>query len=60
MGKRHKVNVTPAQASGPGSTATADAPTVPESDFWTWRKVGAFIVGLAGIAGAVFAAIEAL
>lgn len=60
-GKRARVNVTTAQASD-GSRATVQAPPTaePESEFWTLgRKIGAFVVGLAGIAGAVFAAIQA-
>jgi hypothetical protein len=53
-GKRSQVNVTTAQASGHEATAT---PTVegdgpPESGFWTrWRKIGAFVVGAATVAG---------
>jgi len=59
-GKRSKVQVTTAQASGPRATANASADEdAGESAFWTgWRKAGAFAVGLATIAGAVFAAIE--
>jgi AbiTii len=53
-GKRSKVSVTSAQASGGGSATVA----TPEADsgFWTrWRKVGAFVVGVATIGGTVFA-----
>lgn len=61
-GKRSKVRVTTAQASGEGAKADASADEgADESVFWTrWRKIGAFAVGLATIAGAAFAAIEAL
>jgi hypothetical protein len=59
-GKRARVNVTTAQASE-GASATVNAPRDhTESEFWTrGRKIGAFIVGLAGVAGAVFGAIQA-
>lgn len=64
-GKRSQVNVTTAQASGPGTAATATAPDAqpePEaSGFWTRsRKIGAFIVGLASVVAAVIAVIEFL
>jgi hypothetical protein len=61
-GRRARVNVTASQASGPGSSAaTSVAPTPePERGFWTtWRKIGAAIAGIAGIAGAVFGGIQA-
>lgn len=59
-GKRSRVRVTSAQASGEGATADARADeSADDSTFWTrWRKVGAFVVGFATIAGAVFAALE--
>lgn len=59
-GKRSKVQVTSAQASGTATTADASANEgTDESSFWVrWRKPGAFAVGLASIAGAVFAAVE--
>jgi hypothetical protein len=60
-GKRHKVNLTTAQASGTGTTATANAPTKGDSGSWSiWQEVGAVVGGLAAIAGAVFAGIQAL
>ncbi len=62
-GKRPRVNVTAAQATGRETTATAShVEKGPEdSGFWTrWRKIGAFIVGLATVAGAVFALIQLL
>lgn len=62
-GKRHQVQVTTTQATGPGSTATATAAASPEpeeSGFWTrGRRIAAFVVGVATIAGAVFGAIQA-
>jgi AbiTii-like protein len=63
-GKRSQVRVTTAQADSPGAVAIADAreenvQNPPESGFWTgWRKIGAFIVGLATIAGAAVAIIQ--
>jgi hypothetical protein len=59
-GKRSKVRVATAQASGDEARAEASADnSVEESPFWTrWRKIGAFAVGVATIAGAAFAAIE--
>lgn len=61
-GKRSKVQVATAQASGEGARADANAEeSVDEPGFWTfWRKIGAFAVGIATIAGAAFAAIEVL
>jgi hypothetical protein len=60
-GKRSKVNVTTTQASGTGVNATTSAPQPGTSDsrFWTRTRTGAFVVGLATVAAAVFAAIEA-
>jgi hypothetical protein len=57
-GKGSRITVATA---GPGGTATAtSAGEEPEETrFWTWRRAGAAIVGLATIAGAV-AAILAL
>lgn len=54
------VRVTTAQASGTGTKADASTDEgAEESGFWThWRKIGAFAVGVASIAGAAFAAIE--
>jgi AbiTii-like protein len=58
-GERSQVKVTTAQADALGAVALADASerdshTPSEAVFWTrWRKVGAFLVGLATIAGAV-------
>jgi hypothetical protein len=63
-GKRSQVRVTTAQTDSPGAVAIADASeenvqNPPESGFWTrWRKIGAFIVGLATIAGAAVAIIQ--
>jgi hypothetical protein len=60
-GKRSKVNVTTAQTTGDSSPATpfVESPSE-ESGFWTrWRRVGAFIVGLAAVGGVVITAIEA-
>lgn len=59
-GKRSRVSVTTAQASG-SATAEVAAPVdhPAEAVFWTrTRKVGAFIVGTATVAGAVVALIE--
>jgi AbiTii len=57
-GKGNRIMVA---AAGPGGTAiTASGSGEPEeSRFWTWRRAGAIIAGLATIAGAV-AAIMAL
>lgn len=59
-GKRAKVAFNAAQASGAATaTATTAAPPEPEAGFWTTsRRIGAVIVGIATIAGAVFAAIQ--
>jgi len=60
-GRRAKVNVTATQASGTGAMATTAATNGPhaESGFWTTsRKVGAAVVGLATIAGAILTAIQ--
>jgi hypothetical protein len=61
-GKRSKVQVTTAQTSGEGARADARAEeSADEPGFWTlWRKIGAFAVGVATIAGTAFAAIEVL
>lgn len=58
---RKTVTVTAAQSSAPDSKAANKVvgPPEPESGFWTTsRRIGAAIVGLAGIAAAVFAGIE--
>jgi hypothetical protein len=60
-GKRAKVTLSAAQARGSGPQATVTAPSEQQSepDFWTTsRRIGAAVVGLATIAGAVFAAIQ--
>jgi hypothetical protein len=60
-GKRAKVNVTAAQASGSDTQATVTVPSErqSESGFWTTsRRIGAAVVGAATIAAAVFAAIQ--
>lgn len=59
-GKRSNVRVATAQASGSGAAADAKVEdSADERGFWTrWRKVGAFLVGLATVAGAVFAGIQ--
>jgi hypothetical protein len=63
-GKRSQVRVTTAHADGAGAMAIAkthgdEVQALPESGFWTrWRKVGAFIVGLATVAGAAIGAIQ--
>lgn len=62
-GERSQVHVTSAQAGGTDTTATVTAPEwkPDESGFWTRsRRIGAFVVGLAGVAGAVVAIIEFL
>ncbi len=57
-GKGHRITVA---AAGEGGTAVATigGEEPEESRFWTWRRAGAILVGLATIAGAV-AAILAL
>ena len=59
-GKRPRVHVTSAQASGSGTTATAGAqPQQEESGFWTRsRKTGAFVAGAVGVAAGIVAIIE--
>lgn len=61
-GKRSRINVNTSQASGPESTATTtttSSPAKSESGSWSRSKrIGAFVVGAATIAGAVFAAIQ--
>jgi hypothetical protein len=59
-GKRARVQVTSAQASGVGTTATAGSGASAEQEhgFWTrWRRIGAFVVGTATIVGAIAAII---
>lgn len=55
------MNVTSAQATGDANARIeGKPPDMHESKFWTrGRRIGAFIVGLAGVAGAVFGAIQA-
>lgn len=58
---RKTVTVSAAQSNAPESTATngVAGPPAPESGFWTTsRRIGAAIVGVAGIAAAVFAGME--
>jgi hypothetical protein len=63
-GKRARVQVTTAQATGSQTTATAlnesqIGQRSSETGFWTrWRKVGAFVVGLATVVGAVAAILQ--
>lgn len=62
-GKRSRVHVTSALASGAHTSAKADVDSEPprEPGFWTRsRRIGAFIVGLASVAAAVVALVEAL
>jgi hypothetical protein len=64
-GKRARVNVAAAHAGGTGAVATAtgasELQTQEDSGFWTRsRKIGAFIVGSAGVAGAVVATLQFL
>lgn len=59
-GKRHNISVNTAQAEGDATSATvmAPEPKEPDSPFWTRsRRIGAFIVGVATIVGAVAAVI---
>jgi hypothetical protein len=58
-GRRHTVNVNTVQATGSGSSASLKVPDPPaEPGFWTRsRRIGAFLVGLATIVGAVAAVI---
>lgn len=61
-GKRSQANVTITQASGVGSATTTTTNPVPaqEPDGWSrGRKIGTGLVGVATIAGAVFAAVQA-
>jgi AbiTii-like protein len=53
-GKGNRITVA---AAGPGGTATVTSSSEEpeESRFWTWRRAGAIIVGLATIAGTVAA-----
>lgn len=60
-GKRNKVQIHAAHATGPHSNATIahTEDLEPEPGYWTTsRKVGGAVVGLATIAGTVFAAIQ--
>lgn len=58
-GKRARVNVAAAQASGDSGTVLASQAPTEEFGFWTTsRRIGAAIVGIATIAAAVFAGIE--
>lgn len=58
-GKRARVSVAAAQASGGSSATLASEAPSEESGFWTTsRWIGAAIVGIATIAAAVFAGIE--
>ncbi len=58
-GKGSRVSVTTAQATGSPTTATVAPASDPEGGFWTfWRRIGAFIVGVAGVTVAVVAIIE--
>lgn len=62
-GKRARVSVTTAQATGNQTSATAtvsDNSSAPaRSGFWTlWRKLGAFIVGSATVAGTIIAILQ--
>ncbi|MBS1871462.1 MAG: hypothetical protein JSS99_17560 [Actinobacteria bacterium] len=62
-GKRSRVNVTSAQASGQDTSASASPPVAEPRDlgFWTrGRKIGAFVVGAATVIGAVVAVVQAL
>jgi hypothetical protein len=60
-GERSHVNVTSAHTSGTGAPASATALSPEDSGFWTrWRKIGAFIVGCATVAGAVFGLVQVL
>ena len=61
-GKRSKVNVTTAQASGSNGSAVAsieESQPQTDSPFWTRsRRIGAFIVGAATVIGAIVAVIQ--
>jgi AbiTii len=60
-GKRSQVHVATAQASGSHTVAktSSQQPQIQDSPFWTRsRRIGAFVVGLATVAGAVVAIIE--
>jgi AbiTii-like protein len=62
-GKRSRVNVTTAQASGEEASASASPPGAESSDsgFWTrGRKIGAFVVGAATVVGAVVGVLQVL
>jgi hypothetical protein len=59
-GRRARVNVASVQASGRATaTMTTEAGPAEESGFWTRaRRIGAFVVGLAGVIAAVLAVAE--
>lgn len=59
-GKRSRVNVAAATAPGASArAATSELSGAEATGFWTrWRKVGAFVVGLASVAATVIAVIE--
>lgn len=58
-GKRSKVSINNAQASGAGQASISAHPMQDEPGFWTTsRRIAAVIVGIATIAGAVFAGIQ--
>ena len=61
-GKRHTITVNTAQATANEAAATVTAPQPPvEPGFWTRsRRIGAFVVGVATIIGAVAAVIAIL
>jgi hypothetical protein len=62
-GKRSKVNVTTAQAAGTSANASVHGSRERsrESEFWTRsRRIGAFVVGVATVAGVVITAIESV
>ena len=58
-GKGHRITVA---AAGEGGTAiaTSGGSEPEESRFWTWRRIGALLVGLATIAGAIAAILTLL
>lgn len=58
-GKRARVNVVNAQASGHGQALVAPRSTDQPSRSWRWwGRAGAFVVGAAAIAGVVIAAVH--
>jgi hypothetical protein len=52
-GKGHRVNVNTAQSRGGGPSTVHVAPA--DEGGWTWRRVGAFIVGAATVVGVIVA-----